>query len=116
MEEDVLGLDIAVDDIAVVHELDGVADLLDDSAHLLLSKPPLAAEAGVDVAAPAELEHEVEVVLVGEVGVELHDVGVVEVALDLDLADQLVDVLLGLEDLLGDLLERAQEVGGSVPA
>lgn len=116
MEEDVLGLDVTMDDVTVVHELDDMADLLDNPAHFLLSEPSLIAEAGVDVSAAAELEHEVEVFLIGEVGVELHDVGVVEVALDLDLADQLVYVLLGLEYLLGDLLERTQEAGGYVPA
>lgn len=116
MEEDVLGLDVTMDDVAVVHELDGMADLLDNPAHFFLSEPSLAAEAGVYVSAAAELEHEVEVFLIGEVGVELHDIGVVEVALDLDLADKLVYVLLGLEYLLGDLLERTQEVGGLVPA
>ena len=115
MEEDVLRLDVAVDDVAVVHELDGVADLLDDAAHLLLGEPSLAAQAAVDVASAAQLQHQVQVVLVAEVGVELHDVGVVEVALDLYFPDELVDVLLRLEDLLGDLLQRAEEVGVLVP-
>lgn len=39
----------------------------------------------------------------------------IEVALNLDLSDELVNVLLGLEDLLRDLLERTDEVGGFVP-
>lgn len=36
VEEDVFGLDVPVDDVAVVHELYGVAHLLDDRSRLLL--------------------------------------------------------------------------------
>jgi hypothetical protein len=117
MHEYVFGLDVPVDDVAVVHELDSVAHLLEDAADAVFGEAAVLLEGGVDVASAADLEDEVDVVFVGEEGVELHNVGVVQEDLDLDLPNQLVDeLLLPMENALGDLLERTHEVGGLVPA
>jgi hypothetical protein len=85
--EDVFGFDIPMDDIAIMHELNGMANLLYHTLYLLFRKSSLAPQVVVDVASATELEDQVEVLLVREEGVELHDVWVVQVALDFDFAD-----------------------------
>ena len=87
MEKDVLGLEVAVQDIVVVHILHSVADLLDDQPDLVLGEAALLFEVVVHVPVGAELQQQVEVVVFDENGVELGDVWVVQEGLDLYLAD-----------------------------
>ena len=111
MEQYVFRFDVPVDDIAIVHEFYGVADLPRDAPDPLLSEAALLLEAVVDIPAAAEFQHQVEVVLICEEGVQLHDIRMVQVTLDLYLSYQLADELhLSLEDVLRDLLDRADEV------
>ena len=111
MKQDILRLDIPMDDITIVHELNRVADLPRDASHSLLPETALLLEVVVNVPAAAELQHEVEVILICEEGVELYDIGMVQVALDLDFSDQLADKLhFSIEDALRDLLNRTDEV------
>lgn len=115
MKQDILRLDIPVDDITIVHELNRVADLPRDTPHALLAETALFFEVVVDVPAAAELQHEVKVVLVCEEGVQLDDIGMVQVALDLDFSDQLADKFhFPFEDALWDFLDRTDEVGSLV--
>lgn len=117
VEQDVFGLEVAVDDVAVVHELHGLADLLHHQPRLLLLEPPVLLQRGVHVPPAAQLHRQVEVLLVREEAVQLHDVGVVQETLDLYFANDLPDELvLALEDALGYFLEGADEVGEFVPA
>jgi hypothetical protein len=64
VEKDVLGLDIPMDDVAVMHELNGMAHLLGDASNLLLGKATFRFEIIVDVACTAQFEDEVKVVLI----------------------------------------------------
>ena len=115
VEEDVLRLDVTMDDVTVVHELYRMAGLLYHRSRLLLRETALGTKGVVHISPAAQLQYEIKRFLVGEEGVELDDVGVVEVALNLDLPHQLVDEsLFSLEDAFGDLLECAEEVGGLV--
>ena len=111
MEQYVFRFDVPVDDIAVMHEFYGVADLPRDAPDPLLSEAALLLEAVVDIPAAAEFKHQVEVVLICEEGVQLHDIRMVQITLDLYLSYQLADELhLSLEDVLRDLLDRTDEV------
>lgn len=89
MVDDVLGLKVAVDDLALVHVVQSSADLLDDDFGHFLSELPLLLEEGVELPRGAELLHQVDVLLVGEEGVELDDVGMVQKRLDFYLTYQL---------------------------
>ena len=108
MQKYILGFYVSVDDIAVVHELDGVADLSGHCANLFLLESAILAERGVDVAAAAGFQHEVEMLFVVEEAIKLDYVGVVKVALDFHFSDELVDEAgLAFEYFFRDFLERA---------
>ena len=53
-----------MDDVVVMHELDGEADLPYDCANPLLTQTPLFLEATIDIPAAAKLHHQIEMVLV----------------------------------------------------
>ena len=55
MKEYILRFDIAMEYIVIVHELNGVADLLDHIADPLLPEPALVLEVVVEVAGVTEL-------------------------------------------------------------
>ena len=50
MQKDVLGLDVSVDDVAIMHKLNGVADLSYHCADPFLMKSSLFPQVGVDIA------------------------------------------------------------------
>lgn len=54
MEENILGFDISVYDIAVVHELNSMADLFDDASNLLLSESAFVSEVIIDISTAAK--------------------------------------------------------------
>jgi hypothetical protein len=56
VEQDVLRLDVAVDDIAVVHKLDRVAHLPHHVPHPLLSKTAVFPQRSIDVASATGFE------------------------------------------------------------
>ena len=115
MQQDVLGFDIPVDDVAVVHELDCVAHLPHHVLNSFLLEAALLSQGGVHVSTAAGLQDEVEMVIVAETGVQLHDVWVVQVALDLYFPHQLVDEPgLPFENAFRDFLEGTDEVGPTV--
>lgn len=89
MEDDVLGLQVPVDDLALVHVVQRPADLLHDDLGHLLGELALLLEEGVELPRGAQFLHQVDVFLVREEGVELHHVGVVQKRLDLYLPHQL---------------------------
>ena len=117
MEEDVFGFEVSVQNIVVVHVLNSVADLLDDAFNFLLREPALEFQILVEAAGRAELHEKVETGLVGEEGVQLDDVGVVQKTLDLYLPHSLGQHsrVVG-EYCARDLLECAEEVRPFVPA
>jgi hypothetical protein len=101
-----------VDDIAVMHKLDGVADLSHHCANLLFIKASLSFERIVNISAAAGLQNEVEMFIVIEKAIELHDVRVVEVALYFYLSGQLIDEpVFSLEYLLRYFFQGAYEFG-----
>ncbi len=64
MEKDVLGFEIPVDDIVIVHELKRVADLADDGLDFSLGQDFLPPQVGIKVARKAQFQHQVNVGLV----------------------------------------------------
>lgn len=88
--EQVLRLDIPVDNVLRVDVLESLDHLPDVVRCLLLRVALLRAEVLVELPFWAVLEDEVDLVLVEEEAVELDDVGVAQMALDLDLSSQLV--------------------------
>ena len=116
MKQDVLRLDVPMDDVVVVHEVKGVADLLNDPSDLLFLKATFLLQLVIEVASWTVLQHQVEVLLVVEESVQLSYIWMLQVALDLDLTCQLSNVfLVVLKNGLFDLLESADESGNPVP-
>jgi hypothetical protein len=115
VEDDVFGLEVAVDDFALVHVVERAADLLEDDLGEFLGEFALALEEGVELSRAAQLLHEVDVLLVGEEGVELDDVGVAQETLDLYLPHQLHQQF-GLHVALADALQSAHEPRPLVPS
>ncbi len=116
MEHDVLGLDIAVDDLERVDLVDGLADLLHDGGHPGLWHGFGLLELVVELPAGAHLQNDVDVALVVEVAVHLDDVGVAQEQLDLQLPDELLRYLLLLKQSLLDHLKRAHETRATLSA
>ena len=115
MDENVFGFDVSVDDVVVVHELYGVADVFGEVFSFLLNEASFFFEVVVEVASGAVLEYEVDVCVIVKEGVELHYVGVVEVALYFDLSDQLADeARICGKEVFGYFFEGADEVGEDV--
>ena len=114
MEDDVFGLEVAVDDLALVHVVQRPADLLHDHAGEFLAQLALPLEEGVELPRGAQLLHQVDMCLICEEGVQLHHVGVAQEALDLDLPHQLHEQLR-VHVPLTDPLQRADEAAPTVP-
>jgi hypothetical protein len=89
VEDDVLRLQVAVDDLTLMHVIQSPADLLHDYTSQLLVELPLLLEEGVELPRGAELLHQINMRLVCEESVKLDHVGVVEEGLDLYLPHQL---------------------------
>ena len=66
MKQNIFRLDISMNNVTVMHELDGVTDLFDDLLHLFLLKSALIFQLAVDVPAKAEFQNEVEVIFIGK--------------------------------------------------
>lgn len=112
MEKDVLGLDVAVNDVIGVHEIECSACFLDCVGHFPL--PQLRClNAFEEVAAQARLQQQIHVFLIVGIAIDSHDVGMSEVGLDFNLLHNL-RFDLRRESLLGDDLEAADEVGADV--
>lgn len=117
MHEDIFWFDIPVDDVTVVHKLDGVAHLFENIASFFFWESSLFLKIAVDVATAAQLEDEVEIFLISEVRVELDDVRMVQKTLDFYLPNQLInELLLTFENSFGNFFECAYEVGWAVSA
>jgi len=74
--------------------VDGFADLLHDGRNFVLCHGLRLPQLVVELPSSAHLQDDVDVVLVIEVPIHFDDVGVVEVHLDLQLADELLCYLL----------------------
>ena len=101
--------------IVFVDVVESLAHLPDDHlAEFLRNRSLLFLEEVVELPRGAQLQHQVDAVLVREESVQLDDVGVVQERLDLDLPDQLL-----LEDvvqaLLVDPLDGAHEPSALMP-
>jgi hypothetical protein len=66
VEDYVFRFEVPVDDIVVVHELHGIAHLLDDRPDFVLGHGTTESEVLVEIAAPAQLHQKVEVVVLDE--------------------------------------------------
>ena len=103
VDEDVGGLDVAVDEVGGVQVVEGLGDLVGDEAAVLLLEEVLADErVEVDV---HEFEEDVDVLVAGRANdlPQLHDVGVAEALQEHDLAVGALGVrgvLEGVEVLL----------------
>ena len=89
-EEEVLGLDVAVNDMLRVEVTERVCHLVDVARRALLGEASVLRELLVELALARELQHKEDALLVVEVAVEAHDVRVPQVLLNLDLAPNLL--------------------------
>lgn len=89
VEQDVLGLDVAVDHVVAVEEGERVGDLADPPRHLRLVEALLLLQQLEELAVRRELGHEVHALLVVEVAVQAEHARVLEPRLDLHLLPQL---------------------------
>lgn len=110
MKQNVLGFDIAMNDITVMHELNCVADLTDHSSDFLFRKTALFFERRVYIASTARLQDQIKVILVAEKGIKLNNVGMIKIALNFDLSNELIDETgFSFKYFFGDFLERTNE-------
>lgn len=77
MKQNVLGFQISMYDVVIMHVLNCMADLLDYISDFLFAKPALGSKMLVEASGRAEFHYEIEMVLVCENRVELDDVGVI---------------------------------------
>ena len=108
VHEQVLGLEVAVDDVLLVHELQPLRHLPDYVHRLLLRQLAFLLDL-LEGAVGQQLQHEVEVVLIVEISVEGGAVAVVEVGLQLDLPDYVLLHLRLPDALFRHLLYHAHE-------
>jgi hypothetical protein len=78
-----------VDDLALVHIVQDIADLLYYQLRHVFRDLPLLLEESVELARCAQLLDEVDMLLICEKGIKLDDVGVVEEGLNLYFPDEL---------------------------
>lgn len=108
VHKEVLGFEVAVDDVLLVHELESFCNLADDVRRFLLGQFAFLLDL-LQRAIGQQFKDEVEIVLIVEVSVERSAVAVVEIGLQLYLSDY-VFLHLGLSDpLLRHLLYHAHE-------
>lgn len=109
--QNVLGLDVAVDDVLAVQVAQRRRHLGNVLGRLPLGEAVLLAQVLVQLALAGELEDQEDALAVVEVPVQLEDVGVPQVALDLNLAPHLLlHARAVLQLRLVEDLERADEV------
>lgn len=107
MQEYVLGFDVSVDDVVIMHELDSMTDLPDHIFGFVFSETPLFLERGISIASTARLQNQIQKFLITEKSIELDDIRMVKKTLDFYFADQLIEKFgLSVEDLLWDALQR----------
>lgn len=95
VEENVFELEIAVNDALAVYVGDGEAELAKDSASFGLSEHLVLDQVVVELAASAYFADHPDVLLCGDDFVELHDVGMMETTVVVDLASEAGGVGLG---------------------
>lgn len=108
MKENVLGLEIPMNDVIVVHELKGVTDLPDDGFDLSLSQYFLPSQVSVKISRKAQFQYQINMGLVREKCIKLHYVRMVQVKLNLNFPHQLNDHIL-VENLSVNNFERTYE-------
>lgn len=104
-EHDVLGLDVAVQNLVPVHQPDSVEQVADDEGGGFFGEGLSAGDDVEELSVAAELHDDVEVLVVAEVAVDPDDVGVVEEALDLQLPHELHQEVVPQDPLLLDHLQ-----------
>ena len=77
MEEDILRFYISMNDIAIVHELNRIANLFHHFLYSLFGESALFSERCVYVTTATGLENEVEILIITEKSIELDDVGMI---------------------------------------
>lgn len=111
MKQNVLGFDVAMNDITVMHEFNCVADLTDHSSDFLFRKTALFFERRVYIASAAWFQDQIKVILVAEKGIKLNNVGMIKIALNFDLSNELIDETgFSFKYFFGDFLERTNEL------
>jgi len=113
-DQDVLGLDVPVDDVLPVQVLERRRHLRDVLGRLPLGEAVFAAQVLVQLSLAGKLENEEHPLAVVEMPVQLQDVGVAKVALDLNLAADLLFDSVVLQLVLVEYFERAYEAAGAL--
>lgn len=106
-EEQVLGLDIAMDNVLAMEVHQRVGHLVDVARAPLLTELAELAQLSVKLSLAGELEHEEDTLLIMEVAVEAEDVGVAQVLLNFDFTpslflDAVLDYFRLVEGFEGD--------------
>ena len=100
-----------MDNIFFVHIFNSTNDLLHDILDFVLPKANLLLlKSSVKIFSEERFHHKVNVFLINEEGVELDDIRVIQVALDLDLSDEIV-FLVFLDGIPRDNLDAVDDVG-----
>ena len=89
MVDDVLGLYVSMDNLVLVHEFQGSANLVYYVLGHVLRNFFFLPEEVVQFPWVAQLQHQVDVVSIGEEEIHFYDVRVVQETLDFNLADHL---------------------------
>ena len=108
-DEDVFGLNVAVDNMFAVEITQRGGHLRNILRGLPLGKPVLAAQVLIQLSLTSKLQNQKHALAIVEVSVKLKDVGVAQIALDLDFAAHLLLDAAVLELVLVQDLEGADE-------
>jgi len=69
MKQNVLGFNISMNYIAIMHKLNSMTNLSDHPSHSLLCKTTLFPQRRIDISSAAGFENEIKIILVTEKGI-----------------------------------------------
>lgn len=115
-DEDVFGLDVPVDNVLAVQITQGRRHLGNVLGSLPFREAVLPAQVLVQFPLAGELENQKHALIVVEVAKHLQDIGMTEVALNLNLAADLALDASALQLVLVQHLERADEAARALPS
>jgi len=106
MQKYVFWLYVSMDNIIIMHKLDGMTNLPGHCSYCFFAKASFLFQRGIEVSSTARLQNQVKKLFVRKKAIKLNNVWMVKKALNFDLSNQLVNKpCFTFENLLWNLLQ-----------
>jgi hypothetical protein len=112
--DDIFRLKVAVDDLALVHVIQGLKCVFEDDFSEVLVEFAFFTQKSIQLSAGAEFHDQVDISFIAEKCIELDNVGVIEKSLDLDFSYQLNHQFM-IDVRLVDALDRHHKPSLDMP-